>query len=160
MANEITRDRLLRKKSGGCLLVAFRSRPVLTLVEECPGDAFQIGDRYYRDKGYGDWTGFYDWLKDSAGRVLGVRYWPFEETHFLLELLSQFPYVVVAEDQSYLEIYFSSDCQVERQRADDQDFGANKVFSTDQGEWVISFDTMGLKLSDFRRQLKIDYPCT
>jgi len=89
-----------------------------------------------------------------------VRYWPFEETHFLLELLSQFPYVVVAEDQSYLEIYFSSDCQVERQRADDQDFGANKVFSTDQGEWVISFDTMGLNLTDFRRQFKIDYTCT
>jgi len=60
MANEMTQDRLLRKKSSGCLLVAFRSRPALTLVEECPGDAFQIGDRYYRDKGYGDWTGFYD----------------------------------------------------------------------------------------------------
>ena len=33
---------------------------------------------------------------------------------------------------------------MDAQLSDDQDFGANKVFLTDQGEWVISFDTTRL----------------
>ena len=86
------------------MLVAFQPRLTLVLANECADDEVQTR---YGDKGCGDWTGFYDWLRDSDGNILGVRYWPFEEIHLPIKKLSQLPYVVVAKDKSYLEIYFS-----------------------------------------------------
>ena len=142
--------------SRRCLLVAFHARLALALVDECPGNEYQLGDKRYRDKGYGELTGFYDWLRDSSGKLLGVRYWPFEETSFLSDVLSEFPSVVVAKDRSYLEVYFSSDRRVDRQRSDDQDLGANKVFSTEQGEWAISFDTTALSPSEMENVYAAD----
>ena len=77
-----------------------------------------------------------------------MRYLPFEETRFLGDLLNKLPYVVVAKDKTYLDIYFSGDHRIDRRGSDDQAFGANKIFSTDQGEWVISFDTTALSMSE------------
>ena len=49
-----------------------------------PLTGFVIGSKQYRDANFGQWTGFYDWLRDSKEQVLGVRYWPFEDTEFLI----------------------------------------------------------------------------
>ncbi len=155
MDKDVMQNRLSHKESGKCLLVAFRSRLTLALVNECSGDKFQMGDRRYRDKGYGDWTGFYDWLKDSDGKILGVRYWPFREIHLPIKKLFQLPYVVVAKDRSYIEIYFSNDHQVDAQCSDDQDFGANKVFLTDQSELAISFRRPRLNIQNLSATLKV-----
>lgn len=133
---------------GPCLLVACRTgEPALALTEQCPVGDFRMGDRDFEDKGFGDWTGFYDWLRDFSGKVVGVRYWPFEETAFLIDLLCDRGYIVPG-DKSYLEIYFSQNSRVDRRKSDDQEFGSNKIFCSKEGTWLISFDTRGLSSSE------------
>ena len=128
------------------MLVALRSGPAIAFAPECPASSFQMGDREYRDKGFGDWTGFYDWLRSGAESIVGVRYWPFQETRFVVDDLSGYQYVKVPEDKSCLEIYFSADGGVDRRASDDQAFGSNRVFYSEAGGWALSFDTIDLSL--------------
>jgi hypothetical protein len=136
--------------AGRCLLVALGPRPVVALAPVCPQDKIQIAGRCYHDRGYGDSTGFYDWLRNYAGAVIGVRYWPFEDTEFLCEALASLPYVAVAADKTYLDIYFSDDRRFDPERSCDQDIGASKVFSADGAGWALAFDTAALDRADLR----------
>lgn len=133
---------------GACLLVALASAPKLAFARECPASAFRMGGQDYRDQGYGDWTGFYDWLRSSPDTVIGVRYWPFDNTRFLADLVSSLPYVKIPQDSSCLEIYFSNG-RIEASASDDQSFGSNRIFYSEEGGcWAISFDTAGLSASE------------
>jgi len=116
-----------------------------------------MGERDYRDQGYGDWTGFYDWLRSAPDSVIGVRYWPFDNTRFLADLVGSLPYVKVPEDGSCLEIYFSGRGRVEARASDDQSFGSNRVFYSEEGGcWAISFDTTGLSATEVLSFAKTD----
>ena len=132
---------------GACLLVALASGPKLAFARECPAASFRMGGRDYRDQGYGDWTGFYDWLRSAPDSVIGVRYWPFENTRFLADVVCSLPYVKVPEDGSCLEIYFSRG-RVQARASDDQSFGSNRIFCSEEGGWAISFDTTGLSATE------------
>lgn len=115
-----------------------------------------MGGRDYRDQGYGDWTGFDDWLRSAADTVIGVRYWPFENTRFLADVVGSLPYVKVPEDGSCLEIYFSARGRVEARASDDQSFGSNRIFCSEEGGWAISFDTTGLSDTEFLSLARTD----
>ena len=141
MTIEVTDDRTGPREQRQCLLVALGQQPVLALVAECPHDEFSLDGRVYRDKGYGAWTGFYDWLRDRHGQIVGLRYWPFEETRFLTDSLRALPYVRVDEDRSFVEFYLADARAVDHELSDDQHFGDNRLFATDSGELGISFGT-------------------
>ena len=133
------------KELGICLLVALQTDPTLALTPICPSGKFRMGDRTYHEQGYGDWTGFYDWLRTTSGEIVGVRYSPFDETEFLIDAVASFRYVVVLESKRCLEIYFSNVRGVDWRKSDDQEFGSNKIFfCTREGRWLISFDTKRL----------------
>lgn len=122
-----------------CLVVVLQPTLVFATLGACPKDGFYFRGKRYHDRGYGSFTGFYDWIRDSAQKIIGLRYWPFEETVFILEKLAHWSRAVRAQDESYLEIYFASGQNVDWQHSDDQDFGSNQFFSTDDDEWAISF---------------------
>jgi hypothetical protein len=107
-----------------------------------------MGNRSYRDQGFGDWTGFYDWLREPSDKVVGVRYLPFDKTRFLVDLLCSLPYVTAPKDRSYVEVYFVKNPRPDSMRSDDQAFGSNKVFYSEEGGWLLSFDTTGLSESE------------
>lgn len=130
----------LIEQSKRSLSVVLRPRLTLALIEGHPGDQLMLDEVTYRDTGYGDWTGFYDWLRDSNDRVLGLRYWP-DDTTFLLDVVRGFPYVVVPQNNFYMEIYFSTNRDVDLEKSGDQDFLYDKVFASDTGEYLICFDT-------------------
>lgn len=65
------------------LFIKLCSRPRFTLIDSDGGIAM-ADDSQFTDTGYGDWTGFYDWLRRD-GIIVGIRYWPFEQSQFLLE---------------------------------------------------------------------------
>jgi len=58
------------------------------------------------------------------------------------------PYVKVPEDRSCLEIYFPGGGRVEARASDDQSFGSNRIFCSEEGGWAISFDTTGLSATE------------
>jgi len=115
------------------------------LVWPLPG--FVIGSKQYRDANFGQWTGFYDWLRDSKEQVLGVRYWPFEDTEFLIDFAKGLAYV--STDLSrYIEIYFSGQRNAEPNLSSDQDFSYDAIFRSDEGEYAIGFGAEALSEAD------------
>lgn len=53
---------------------ACSARPQLALAKDLkwPLQGFAVENAEYSDMGLGEWTGFYDWLRDSDGGLLGV----------------------------------------------------------------------------------------
>jgi hypothetical protein len=113
-------------------------RPIV--FAEAVGDAFDHDRRSYRDTGLGDFTGFYDWLRDPGGDVIGVRYLPFEASRAVCDTVSTFPYVEVATDCSSFAIFFSSERAFDPASSGDQAFGGNRVFVADDGTYALTFD--------------------
>lgn len=127
------------------LVVMLREQtPVLHLTGEL-GGSVELDLERYVDIGEGDWTGFYDWLRSPTGAILGVRYWPFEGTAFLCQALAGLPYVVVDQERRGLEVYFSSDRDFDPQNSGDQEFGDNRVFQSEPGEYALSFATRAIE---------------
>jgi len=141
-------------RSDGCLLVAFEKDPSLALVESCPAQPFRMGERLYQDQGYGDWTGFYDWLRKDSAEIVGVRYWPFERTEFLIDHLAKakLSYVQTPVARRRVEVYFAlvGSHGVDPRKSDDQTFGSNRIFLCKQNRWLISFDTTRLSESEIQ----------
>jgi hypothetical protein len=114
-----------------------------------PLKGFVSDGRSYHDAGFGDWTEFYDWLRDSEGNVLGVRYWLRADTEFLAEYSRGMSYVQ-ATPSRHIEIYFSEVRKADPQCSCDQDFLYDAIFCSEDGEYAIAFGTGGLSESDLR----------
>ena len=125
-------------KSRPCLLVVLRPNLTLAKGVEWPLKGFVIGEKQYHDANFGDWTGFYDWLRDLEGNVLGVRYTPFEETEFLTQEVGALGYVK-ADPPRHLEIYFSDRREFDEKLSCDQEFLYDAIFRSDDGEYAIGF---------------------
>jgi hypothetical protein len=130
-----------------CLLVIFRPQLTLARGLRWPLDGFRIGDKRYRQADFGDWTGFYDWLRDSETNLLGVRYWPFKQTEFLIDHLQGRSYVK-ADPSRHVEIYFSEGRGVNAKLSCDQEFLYDAVFRADDGEYAIGFGVEELGRSE------------
>lgn len=142
-----------------CLVIVFKPRLTLALVAGHPIDELILGGVRYRDAGYGEWTGFYDWLRDNKGRVIGVRYWP-DDPQFLLDILPLFPYAMIPDNKFYVEVYFSNTRAVEKKKSHDQDFLFDKLFVADNGDYAIAFDTSLItpdQLKDIRSSAEADW---
>lgn len=141
------------------LVIVFKPQLTLALVVGHPMDELILGGVRYRDAGYGEWTGFYDWLRDSKGRVIGVRYWP-DDARFLLDTLHLFPYAMIPDNKFFAEIYFSKTRAVAKKKSHDQDFLFDKIFVADNGEYAIAFDTSLItpdQLKDIRASAEADW---
>jgi hypothetical protein len=136
-------------EANPCLLVLLR--PTLALAKDIrwPVKDFVVGDRRYRDANFGEWTGFYDWLRDVEGNVLGVRYTPLEQTEFLTQELKGLAYVKV-DPPRHVEIYFSEHRAVDPKLSCDQAFLYDAIFRSDDGEYAIGFGMEELSESNLR----------
>jgi hypothetical protein len=132
-----------------CLLVLLGSALTLARDVRWPMAGFTIGEEKYYDASFGDWTGFYDWLRDAEGGLLGVRYTPFEQTEFLTRELENLHYVK-ADPPRHLEIYFSKRREIDPKRSCDQAFLYDAVFRSDKGSYAIGFGMEELNESDLR----------
>jgi len=103
-------------------------------------DTFEHAGRRFRDAGLGDFTGFYDWLRDAAGGVIGVRYLPFEASQALCDAVAGFPYVDMTADRSSLTVFFSDERAFDPASSGDQSFGRNRVFVASDGAFALTFD--------------------
>ena len=138
----------------GCLLVVLRAQPRLILAAECPELSFWLDGKEYTRRSTGDWTGFYDWLRDDDGNLTGVRQWPFAEAEPWRDLLARLPaspHLVSPPGLASLAIYFGGNRATNRQSSNDQDFGQNMVFASADGEWAVSFGTAALSPSERQR---------
>lgn len=132
-----------------CLLVVLRPKLTLAKSPAWPLKGFALDSKEYRDAALGEWTGFYDWLRDADGSLLGVRYWLNEGTEFLAQQAHALDYVSV-DPSRFIEIYFSDRRQVAPKLSADQDFLYDPVFRSDDGEYALGFAMEDLGESDLR----------
>ena len=94
----------------------------------------------------GEFTGFYDWLRDSEGQLLGVRYWLDGTTDFILEQHRSLPYV--RDAGGAIEVYFGLSRAVDALKSADQEFLFSAVFKSLAGVCALAFDIEGLGTAD------------
>ena len=106
------------------LLIELSEPPRVWLSSELPENSFWLNKVQFFDSGSGDFCGFYDYLRDSRKRVLGVRFCPFEELGF---------------DRSEIKVFFSDERDFVEQYSDDQSFCDNSLFKSRQGALLLTF---------------------
>lgn len=138
-----------------------RPRLTLALLPACSDEGVVLEARRYRNIGFG--TGFYDWLRDARGGLLGIRYTPSVSVPSLHSQARSFPYVVADDTKPGIEFYFSANRRYDPAKSMDQDFGDNWVYAVDEDrsaalgltrgnvEYLISFGIQGLAEADMGR---------
>ena len=107
--------------------------PVAVALPAEPGDLQEVmlcGSRFV-DIGLGEWLGFYDWLRDASGHVLGVRLRVDEgcnDPAFNWQLSG----VEFDKQSRVLLIFFGADRRFVEAMSDDTDFGANHLLYGDE----------------------------
>src|SRR5205823_5870461 len=109
-----------------CIVVFLKPQIGLALTTNWPVTSIAVNGQTYSPVGPA-WSGFYDWLRDSDSRLLGVRYHPSEQTAFVLKQASELAY---AQLGSYGDVclFFSSQRSFDPKKSADQDFLYDQVF--------------------------------
>ncbi len=136
-----------------CLIVVCAEEIALAIAPHCPERFLRYANCRFDDEGFGDLTGFYDWLRNAEGLVIGVRYLPADELNFLLEELSELPYAEVDWRIRSVEFYFSRDRSVDASISNDQEFGDNRLLRSSSGTIAISFNA-GAAIDSFDSETK------
>ena len=123
-----------------CLIVVFRDTLALSVAPSCPEASFEYDNVAYEDQGFGDFTGFYDWLRNRERSVIGVRYLPADELDFLCNAVEGLPYASVDWRIRSIELYFSESRNVDESISNDQAFGDNRLFKSATGTFCLSFN--------------------
>ena len=130
------------KREQHCLIVILGEQLKLAEGSRWPIASFALEDKCYRECGFGDFTEFYDWLRNSHDELLGVRYYLCRETEFLFDYAQRTDYMLSADCGTfkYVEIYFSEKRDVDPLRSCDQGFVYDPVFRSDDDQIAIAFD--------------------
>lgn len=116
------------------LLLLLNQRLGLSIIQDLPNRSIKVGSAEYLPI-TPDISGFNDWLRTSAGTLIGVR----------LDTLGD-PRVETAElDYAYCDeagkicIFFSENRAFDERASSDQDFLYNRIFQTADGELCLAF---------------------
>jgi hypothetical protein len=96
----------------------------LSAAEEV-APSVRLAEADFLDSGAGDWVGFYDWLRNPRGEVIGVQQWIDEASAFPFS--TKFEGVEANVKHGVLRIYFGQTHEVDEANSCDQDFGHNRL---------------------------------
>jgi hypothetical protein len=124
-------------------LIAVLTVPVRYLFVE---DVSDTGDIYIEgrscvDSGLGSWSGFYDWLRQPSGRIIGVRTWHLT-THpntedFRDHLVSN---PAIEWGDGSFTLWFSDQREFDPGISDDQEFGIHRLVTSSDCTWFLTYD--------------------
>lgn len=97
---------------------------------EAVAPSIRLAEADYLDSGVGDWIGFYDWLRDPRGEVIGVQQWVDEASTFPFS--KRFEGVEANAEHGFLRIFFGQSREVDEDNSCDQDFGSNRLRVTSE----------------------------
>src|SRR5947207_1211833 len=123
------------------LFVSIRSSPQ---VVRASGNVTEITceGQKFEDSGLGDWTGFYDWLRNESGLIIGVRFWPFETAKPFLRAQESGSNISV--ERGALLVFFGSSRNFVNEISDDQDFEAARVLKSRSGTYGLLLGSSAL----------------
>ena len=89
--------------------------------------SIRMAEAHYLDSGAGDWLGFYDWLRNRRGEVIGAQQWIDETSSFPFS--TRFEGVEPNSKHGVLRILFGQSRDVDEEKSCDQDFGHNRLLT-------------------------------
>ena len=118
----------------------------LVIGRDCPRVFLHKGQQF-EDFADRDFNGFYDFLRDNSGRVLGVSFSPSAPPAFLLEGLRALPYIEIAYSTT-VRICFGRERNFDLSISMDQYYGENRIYRSSAGRIALSFSLAPLALSE------------
>lgn len=101
-------------------------------------DSFELAAEVFsRLAEFGDWLGFYDWLRTERGTVVGVRMRPDDQE--VMRLFEAYRCSSVVIEDGVVTIRTSNEGAICEALSDDADFGGNAVFRGSTGSLAIAF---------------------
>jgi len=123
------------------IAVILDSRPrVFAIAKNTP--AFDVSGDHFEDVGLGFHNGFYDFLRDRAGSVIGLRYLPSSDAEDILKEVSETEGLRLARDGQHLEVVIlcGREQDFDPETSSDQYFGDNTIYrSRVSGRLAIGF---------------------
>src|SRR5687767_6448951 len=114
------------------LLLLLAERLMVSVADGRPRSGLVVWGTRYDELPIGSPDlGFYDWLRDRAGSVVGVRLVLADEAAALRGLLPQWSYVV-ADSDYVVRVLFAEHAQIEDASVD-QDFLYSRAFRSAEG---------------------------
>lgn len=101
------------------------SRVMKLSAAEVVAPSIRLAETDYFDSGVGDWLGFYAWLRDPQGEVIGVQQWIDEASTFPFS--TKFGGVEANVKHDFLHIFFGQSREVDEANSCDQDFGHSRL---------------------------------
>jgi hypothetical protein len=130
------------------VLIRLGSEPRLAKVEAAES-RLAVADVEYRDAGYGNMLGFYDWLRGPSGELRGVRCWDdLGEDEALSQALERLPYVRRCAGVNFQILFHGDWGDLDETKGDDQGFLMAKPYVAMDGAFAILFGTEDLSEVD------------
>lgn len=99
----------------------------------------QLGDRIFRDAGFGGMNGFYDYLRGPSG-IVGIRFWPHPSLEFLASLVaSEDGIVASASPNPSICLYPCGQQEFHELESCDRDMIENRILRSDDGAYAATF---------------------
>lgn len=136
------------------LLIVFGEIPKIGITASHPQQKVIIDEEIYVESKFGEFNGHYDWLFNPSGKIIGIRYFIFEELNFLTLQLKDFSYCELDDD--LVTIYFSSDKEIDEENSIDQDFCGDRLFYSYNNELMMSFHIAGISKKSLQENIKYD----
>lgn len=112
-----------------------------------PTSSFSASGEVFVNTELGDWTGFYDWLRDTHGVLIGLRYWPFDTTAFLQSEVGHLPFIRTTPNGA-IELFFSDSRDTDSAQSKDQGFQYDALFRSAEGTYALLIDDSELRGED------------
>jgi hypothetical protein len=120
------------------VVILSQGRPPTTFVADAVPEGFERdGETFRWSPDFGDWLGFYDWLRTERGLIVGVRLRP--DTPGLMKLFEPYICPAILIEDGAVKIRTTADGAVVEARSDDADFGGNRLFMGNAGSLAVSF---------------------
>jgi hypothetical protein len=132
----------------GLLLVVCNERPTCIHIDQLE-KKITIDNNVLNEYEDNDYSGFYDWMRNYLGHIIGVRYTRLDGFEpIVLTALKKLPCLHFSHAK-ICEIYFNSDRDYVRDISNDQDFGVCKMYMASNQTYAILLDLLYLTYDEY-----------
>jgi hypothetical protein len=127
------------------LFIVLGAKPSVHIFDEPSVDELEISGNRYRllDRE----IGFYDFLRNRGGAIIGIRMSPFD-TRPLIDYADSLDYIYVDPIRVYLESYLREYQRLAVDVPADQAFGDDAIWRNSQGTYALQVGTAELSEGD------------
>jgi len=104
--------------------------------------------------GHDGFLGFYDWLRDRTGKVVGFRLWIGAKSLELAKLIPQRLYLLW-DSQDVFRVMFAACEDIDEDASMEQDFGHIRAFGSSDGVLLLAVDANGLDEQELASLMRV-----